>query len=42
MCTGIIRGDYDHLPESSFYMTGTIVDVQKAAEELAKKLAASK
>lgn len=33
---GIVNGDYDHLPESSFYMVGTI----DAAVEKAKKMAA--
>lgn len=38
---GIIKGDHDHLPESAFYMTGNLADVQKAAEEQAKRLARS-
>ena len=33
---GIVAGDYDHLPESAFYMVGTIED----AIEKAKKMAA--
>jgi F-type H+/Na+-transporting ATPase subunit beta len=33
---GIVSGDYDHLPESAFYMVGTIED----AIEKAKKMAA--
>jgi F-type H+-transporting ATPase subunit beta len=33
---GIVRGDYDHLPEQAFYMVGTI----EQAVEKAKKLAA--
>jgi len=35
--SGILAGDYDHLPEAAFYMVGTIEDVI----EKAKKLAAS-
>ncbi len=34
---GIVNGDYDHLPESSFYMVGTIEE----AIEKAKKMAAA-
>ena len=33
---GIVDGDYDHLPESAFYMIGTI----DQAVEKAKKMAA--
>ena len=33
---GIVDGDYDHLPESAFYMCGTIEE----AVEKAKKMAA--
>ena len=33
---GIVKGDYDHLPEQAFYMVGTI----EQAVEKAKKLAA--
>ena len=29
---GIVAGDYDHLPESAFYMVGTIEDAVKKAE----------
>jgi F-type H+-transporting ATPase subunit beta len=33
---GILNGDYDHMPEASFYMVGTIDE----AIEKAKKMAA--
>ena len=33
---GIVEGEYDHLPESAFYMVGTIDE----AVEKAKKMAA--
>jgi len=33
---GIVAGDYDHLPEPAFYMVGTIEEVVKKAEKLAK------
>jgi len=31
---GIVAGDYDHLPESAFYMVGTIEDAIKKAESM--------
>jgi F-type H+-transporting ATPase subunit beta len=31
---GIVKGDYDHLPEAAFYMVGTIEDAVKKAETL--------
>ncbi len=31
---GIVAGDYDHLPESAFYMVGTIEDAVKKAESM--------
>jgi F-type H+-transporting ATPase subunit beta len=31
---GIVAGEYDHLPESAFYMVGTIEDAVKKAEGL--------
>jgi F-type H+-transporting ATPase subunit beta len=31
---GICAGEYDHLPESAFYMVGTIEDAVKKAESL--------
>jgi F-type H+-transporting ATPase subunit beta len=34
---GIVAGDYDHLPESAFYMVGTIEDAIAKAETLAAK-----
>jgi F-type H+-transporting ATPase subunit beta len=30
---GIIEGQYDHIPEMAFYMTGTIEEVLKKAEK---------
>jgi F-type H+-transporting ATPase subunit beta len=30
----LVAGEYDHLPESAFYMVGTIEDVLKKAESL--------
>ncbi len=35
----VCRGDYDHLPESAFYMIGTIEDAVKKAERLAAEAA---
>jgi F-type H+/Na+-transporting ATPase subunit beta len=34
---GIVAGDYDHLPESAFYMVGTIEDAIAKADTLAAK-----
>ena len=36
---GLARGDYDHLPESAFYMVGTIDDAVKKAQQLAAEAA---
>ena len=36
----ICKGEYDHLPESAFYMVGTIEDVIEKAEKMAKDAAA--
>jgi len=33
---GIVEGEYDDLPEQAFYMTGTIDEVIKKAEEMKK------
>jgi F-type H+/Na+-transporting ATPase subunit beta len=33
--SGLVRGDYDHLPEAAFYMVGTIEDAVKKAQKLA-------
>ncbi|MGB4101165.1 MAG: F0F1 ATP synthase subunit beta [Alphaproteobacteria bacterium] len=33
---GIVNGDYDHLPESAFYMVGTIEDAVAKATKLAE------
>jgi F-type H+-transporting ATPase subunit beta len=33
---GIVKGDYDHLPESAFYMVGTIEEAVEKAKKLAK------
>jgi F-type H+-transporting ATPase subunit beta len=37
--TGLARGDYDHLPESAFYMVGTIDDAVAKAKQLAAEAA---
>lgn len=34
----ILSGQHDALPESAFYMSGTIEDVKAKAEELAKQM----
>ncbi|MEE8294145.1 MAG: F0F1 ATP synthase subunit beta [Sphingomonadales bacterium] len=36
---GIIAGEYDHLPESAFYMVGTIEDAVAKAEKMAAEAA---
>jgi F-type H+-transporting ATPase subunit beta len=36
----ICKGDYDHLPESAFYMVGTIEEAIEKAEKMAKDAAA--
>ncbi len=36
----ILSGAHDALPESAFYMAGTIEDVKSKAEQLAKDMAA--
>lgn len=35
----ILSGQHDSLPESAFYMSGTIEDVKSKAEQLAKDMA---
>ena len=35
----IVAGEYDHLPEAAFYMTGTIEQVIEKADEMAKEAA---
>ena len=35
----ICKGEYDHLPESAFYMVGTIEEVIEKAEKMAKDVA---
>ena len=35
----ICKGEYDHLPESAFYMVGTIEEVIEKAEKMAKEVA---
>ncbi|MGH1402789.1 MAG: F0F1 ATP synthase subunit beta [Alphaproteobacteria bacterium] len=35
----IVNGEYDHLPEAAFYMTGTIEQVIEKAEKMAKEAA---
>ncbi len=37
--TALCRGDYDHLPESAFYMVGTMEEAVKKAERLAAEAA---
>ena len=32
---GIVNGDYDHLPESAFYMVGTIDEAIAKAKKMA-------
>jgi F-type H+-transporting ATPase subunit beta len=32
--TGILNGDYDHLPESAFYMVGTIDEAIEKGKKL--------
>src|SRR5450432_3411737 len=32
---GLVNGEYDHLPESAFYMVGTIADAKAKAEKMA-------
>jgi F-type H+-transporting ATPase subunit beta len=36
---GIVRGDYDHLPEQAFYMVGTIEDAVAKAKKMAAEAA---
>jgi F-type H+-transporting ATPase subunit beta len=36
---GIVKGDYDHLPESAFYMVGTIEEAQAKARKMAAEAA---
>jgi F-type H+-transporting ATPase subunit beta len=36
---GLVRGDYDHLPEAAFYMVGTIEDAVAKAQKLAAQAA---
>ena len=36
---GLVKGDYDHLPEAAFYMVGTIEDAVKKAQKLAAQAA---
>jgi len=35
---GIVGGDYDHLPESAFYMVGPISEVEEKAKKLANEI----
>ena len=37
----ILAGAHDSLPESAFYMVGTIEDVKTKAEQLAKEMGSS-
>ena len=36
---GIVNGDYDHLPESAFYMVGTIEEAVEKAKKMAREAA---
>jgi len=36
---GIVDGEYDHLPESAFYMVGTIEEAVEKAKKMAKEAA---
>ncbi|MBY0431257.1 MAG: F0F1 ATP synthase subunit beta, partial [Rhodospirillales bacterium] len=36
---GIVAGEYDHLPESSFYMVGTIEEAVEKARKMAAEAA---
>ena len=36
---GIVDGDYDHLPENAFYMTGTIEQAVEKAQKMAAEAA---
>jgi F-type H+-transporting ATPase subunit beta len=36
---GIVSGEYDHLPESAFYMVGTIEEAMKKAQKMAAEAA---
>jgi F-type H+/Na+-transporting ATPase subunit beta len=36
---GLVKGEYDHLPESAFYMVGTIEDAVEKAQKLAAEAA---
>jgi F-type H+-transporting ATPase subunit beta len=36
---GIVKGDYDDIPESAFYMVGTIDEAIEKARQLASSIA---
>ncbi len=36
---GLVKGDYDHLPEAAFYMVGTIEEAVEKAQRLAAEAA---
>jgi F-type H+-transporting ATPase subunit beta len=36
---GIVAGDYDHMPESAFYMVGTIEEAVEKAKKMASEAA---
>jgi F-type H+-transporting ATPase subunit beta len=36
---GIVKGDYDDLPESAFYMVGTIEEAQEKARKMSAEAA---
>ncbi len=35
--SGIVKGDYDHLPEQAFYMVGGIDEAIEKAKKMAEK-----
>ena len=36
---GILKGDYDHLPEAAFYLVGTIEEAVEKGKQLAQEAA---
>lgn len=39
---GLVRGDYDDLPEQAFYMVGGIDEVKEKAMKMAKEVSGRK
>ena len=33
---GLVKGDYDHIPEAAFYMVGTMEEVLEKAKKMAE------